>query len=229
MTKTRVTSEDVQAARVAELAAMLDPLDIPGDWTPRQRDAYEARRVTLRGSIAGAEHAKARLAELDPQISAATKWRDDLNAWRERLSAQLLALPPTRDRALIEHAQGLTVSIRAIDHGCTYWPNGAPGLGGSLVAMIQDAGYTPAPGAAGVAWHGSLTGVEERLKVLTRKRDEAQAALADALLDDETRARRSAEAQARAANTPVRKTRADGSQYDKYPDGRRVEVEATQV
>jgi hypothetical protein len=47
------------------------------------------------------------------------------------------------------------------------------------------------------------------------------------LLDDAERERRAAErkSQIAAANAaPVRKTRADGSQYDRYPDGRRIEV-----
>jgi len=47
------------------------------------------------------------------------------------------------------------------------------------------------------------------------------------LLDDDERAKRDAESKARRAALdalPERKTRGDGTMYDRYPDGRRVEV-----
>ena len=79
----------------------------------------------------------------------------------------------------------------------------------------------------GLPWFGSLPEVQRRLEDLDRRREEAQAALDEALLDDDVRAKRDAEAAANIAALnaqPQRKMRGDGTMYDKYPDGRRVEV-----
>ena len=76
-------------------------------------------------------------------------------------------------------------------------------------------------------WNSSIKEVEHRLKDVERRRAIAQSALDDALMDDDARAQRDAEAKARrdAANgQPRRKTRGDGSVYDRYPDGRVVEI-----
>lgn len=76
-------------------------------------------------------------------------------------------------------------------------------------------------------WFGSLPEVERRIQQLTTQRAEAQARLDEALLDDAERERLAAEDKARRAAlnaAPQRKVRGDGSQFDRYPDGRMVEV-----
>jgi hypothetical protein len=78
--------------------------------------------------------------------------------------------------------------------------------------------------AAVLTHHGKA--VEDRIrKLLIKRRDDAQARLDEALLDDAEREQLAAQRAARNA-MPQRKTRGDGSQYDRYPDGRVVEVPA---
>jgi hypothetical protein len=78
---------------------------------------------------------------------------------------------------------------------------------------------------AALPWFGPMPAVDDRIRKLTTRYDDAQARLDERLLDDAERERLAAERAARNA-MPQRKTRADGSQYDKYPDGRVVEVPA---
>ena len=95
----------------------------------------------------------------------------------------------------------------------------------ALGELMREAGYAP-EGAdpnsnfAGVMpWGGSLRDIERHAKDVTKRRDAAQATLDDALLDDDERAKRDAEAKARRAALdalPTRKVRGDGSQYDRY-------------
>ena len=97
----------------------------------------------------------------------------------------------------MERQQGLRLSIVNIDRGCSYWPNGAPGLGAPLVELIQAAGYEPSAASPGVAWFGGLPEVEHRIGQWTKERDDAQAALDKAMLDDDARAKQDAESVAR--------------------------------
>jgi len=95
-------------------------------------------------------------------------------------------------------------------------------------AGFEAEGADPSVNYGGVLpWRGALPEVERRIAEGERRRASAQSALDDALLSDPERAEREAESKARrdAANAlPQRKVRSDGSQYDRYPDGRRVEV-----
>ncbi len=102
-----------------------------------------------------------------------------------------------------------------------------------LGQLMREAGYEPAGADADrsfsgvMPWFGSLPEVERRIANLQKQRDDAQARLDEALLDDEMRIEREAEATARreAVNAlPTRKVRGDGSMYDRFPDGRVVEV-----
>ena len=129
-----------------------------------------------------------------PPLDPLPKWRDHLPVWRENFVKQLLAIAPDdRDRATQELQQGLRLSIRNVDAGCGYWPNGAPMIGIPLAEAIAAAGYEPPANRPGVAWYGNLQEVEHRIKQWTKQRDEAQAALDNALLDDDERAKQDAE------------------------------------
>lgn len=98
---------------------------------------------------------------------------------------------------------------------------------------MRHAGFEPA-GAdrdrnySGVMpWFGSLPEVERRIAALQKQRDDAQARLDEAMLDDAERERRAVEAKARrdALNAaPQRKVRGDGSQFHRFSDGRVVDV-----
>src|ERR1700730_1950078 len=68
--KTVMTLEAMET----ELASLLDPLDIPGDWTPRQRESYESRRSWLRAKIQDATDALATLNKVEPQMAAKEEW-----------------------------------------------------------------------------------------------------------------------------------------------------------
>ena len=154
-TKTKPSTETVLAQLEQEHAAMLDPLDIPGDWTPRERTAYEKRRRELRVWTRTLQSKTEEVAEETAKVAALVTWRDHLIEWRPLFCDELLALDPkSRDRAAGERLAGLRKSILNIDAGCAYWPNGAPGIGTALAERIVAAGYTAPPGRPGVAWFG---------------------------------------------------------------------------
>jgi hypothetical protein len=216
----------------AERAAIVDDDQLPVTTTRAGLTAHQLRRNTLDQRIMQAKAAHrtlAALAEPDPL------WEERLNAWRPQLCDELLALPPRiRDPKLLGLQRNLTLSIRCIDFGPDVLSNSGYSLTTlRLGELMREAGYEaqgadPRLNFAGMMpWHGSIKEVEHRVKDVERRRAAAQAALDDALLDDDERAAREAESKARrdALNAlPQRKVRGDGSQYDKYPDGRRVEV-----
>lgn len=189
-----------------ELAAMHDPIDIPGDWTPRERDAYEVKRSLLRQRITLVRDAAATLAEVAAHEAAEHAWRDHLNEWRSALADELLALPPNprsdKDRG---RQQNLMLSIRCIDHGTGVVEHSGYNVETlRLGALMRESGFVAAPPVANqlfgaLPWSGSMPEVEHRLKALAVRRTDAEARLADGLLDDE----------ARAARNAARKTRAE--------------------
>ena len=189
-----------------ELAAMHDPIDVPGDWTPRQRDDYEGKRSLLRQRIVAVRDAAATLAEVAAQVEAVETWLHHLTTWRRPLADELLALQPNprtdTDRG---RQQNLMLSIRCIDHGTGVIKESGYALDTlRLGALMRESGYVAAPPAEGrvfgeLPWFGSTAEVEFRLKQLAARRAEAEARLADGLLDDEARASRDAERKTRAA------------------------------
>jgi hypothetical protein len=212
-------------ALIAERATRVDPLDLPLSTTRREADAYAAQTAELDRRIGAARSAQATLANLVPRLEPYEKWRGLEVQWLDQFANEM---PPVddRDRAAVERRQALALSIINIRSGCSYWPTGAPQLGKPLAEAIAAAGYTESE-RPGPAWFGSLPEVEHRIADLRERIDAAQAQLTDALLDDEERSKRDAQGAARIAALralPQRKTRGDGTQYDKYPDGRRVEV-----
>lgn len=169
---------------IAERAAMPDPFDL----SPRQYPDFEAKRSALDGRINTSRHSATTLAEVDPLIAMYTKWRDHLVAWRKTLSEQLATCPPIKQ-------QSLKLSIQRIDWGLDLMGQALP-ASLPLDVLMAEAGYVPRDQVAranGDAWLGTLPEVEERLKRLQQRHDDATARLNDALLDDEDRARRQQE------------------------------------
>ena len=161
--------------------------------------------------------------DFDPRDSA-----DERDCDREGIP------PRIRSDKELGTQQNLTLSIRTIDFGLGVVNGTGYGLDTlRLGALMREAGYAPT-GAdpdrnyGGVMpWFGSLPEVERRIQQLTKHRAEAQARLDEALLNDADRAAIAAADKARrdALNAaPQRKTRGDGSQFDRYFDGRVVEV-----
>lgn len=172
--------------------------------------------------------------EAQAHLRSEQEWLANLTKWRAALLDELSALPnPLHDAHTLGVQQNLTISISIIDGLDAVADTGYDLTTLRLGALMRASGYEP-EGAdprrsySGVMpWLGSIPQVERRISNLVKLRTDADTRLADALLDDEERAKRDAEAAIRreASNAlPVRKTRQDGSQYDRYPEGRVVEV-----
>ncbi|MEP7310157.1 MAG: hypothetical protein ABJA98_32020 [Acidobacteriota bacterium] len=234
MMELQTLMEEITRETETELASMLDPLDIPGDWTERQRLAYEERRTALRSQIVERRasateraNANATLVSLDHELAETIRWRDFLIPTRKTLCDELL-MPRTRSRADQEVQQILRYAIHTIDFGpkqllgaSVYTLRSTP-LGELMIA----AGYTPTDNPnhavySGLPWRGSLPEVEKTLLDLTSRRTVAQTQLVLASRSPEE----VATAREERAKRPDRKTRGDGTQFDKYPDGTIVEVE----
>jgi hypothetical protein len=159
---------------------------------------------------------------------------DQLKAWRDQCADELEALPPRirTDRDL-GRKRNLELSILTINRGPGVLHDTGFAIENLPVGeLIRAAGYEAAPtvavnAVATLPWFGSISEVEHRISKLTKRRADAAARLAEAMLDDPEREHLAAEGKAprEASNAaPQRKTRGDGSQYDKYPDGRVVEI-----
>lgn len=119
----------------------------------------------------------------------------------------------------------ITLSIRTIDFGLVIKDTGYDLTTLRLGQLMIAAGYEivgadPDRNYSGeLPWHGSIKEVEHRIKDRERRRQQAQAALDEALMDDDVRAKRDAESDIRreALNAlPTRKVRGDGTTYDRY-------------
>jgi hypothetical protein len=215
----------------AELAALPAPLDTPGDWTPHQRQDHEERRRMLTACVHLARNATSTLAEVAPVLADLTTWHDLLERWRALLCEELLTFKMyDRNPALRARKQAVELSLRQIDRGLDFRGE-AFSVRLPLDDLMERDGAADPSGTltttVAAAWKGSLKTVEPRLRELQRRCDEAAALLAGALMDDDARAKHEAEAKKRldiARAAPQRKTRGDGSTYDRYPDGRVVEV-----
>lgn len=152
--------------------------------------AASQKRQTLLGRIAAVRAATSTLAELAPQIAQFTKWYDDQGAWRKRLCDELLALPKARTGPELGTQQNLKLSIIVLDRG----DGAVDGTGYAketlrLGTLMRESGYVPAPPVDGQAvgrlpWLGSMPYVEQRLRDLQQRHDDAQARLDAALRDD---------------------------------------------
>jgi hypothetical protein len=214
-----------------ELAARKNPLDL----TLREADAYLAQTEMISARIYTLRSAPMTLAEVDHKIAADTEWFDFLNTTRRTLCDELLAFP-ARIRAGrdLGKQKNLKLSIITVDRGRVSADDGQELETLRLGQLMREAGFLEGPKIENqvcgrLPWFGSLPEVERRLKGLQQQRTEAQARLTEALLDDAERAQLAAEEKVRRDTlnaAPQRKTRGDGSQYDRYPDGRVIEVTA---
>lgn len=233
---TVATAERI-AQRLDELtkqrAAIPDPGALPVTTTRDEAAAMAEQRLTLDRRIADIRNAVSTLAAL-PTTDADVEWRDRLNHWRDTLCAELVDTPRIRDRAEIGRQQNLTLSIRTVDHGVGVIEASGYDLTTLRLGQLMRAdgfepvGADPLRNFVGMMpWAGSLKDVERRIISVEKRRAVAEARLAAALLDDATREQLAAENKARrdALNAlPTRKRRGDGSEYDRFPDGRVIEV-----
>jgi hypothetical protein len=185
---------------IRQLAELPDERDVPLSWTNQQLSALRREKAVLERRIHAARSAAATLAAL-PNAQIDEQWRDHLTAWRKTLGDELLALPArARERAEVDRERNLELSIRFIDFGL-----GVMTLGPvvdlmplRLGELMHEAGYaTTGAGLRGeMGWRGSIPEVEQRIVDLAKRRATAQAALDEALMDDDARAKRDAESAA---------------------------------
>jgi hypothetical protein len=128
-------------------------------------------------------------------------WEGHLTTWRKTLCDELLTPiehPTPKDRA---HRQNLTLSIRCVDFGPDVFTNTDYDLMTSrLGALMREAGFE-VQGAAlhyhgWLPWFGGLKDLERLAREAAKRRAQAEADLADALLDDAVREQQEAEMQA---------------------------------
>ena len=175
-------------AMESELASLLDPLDIPGDWTPRQCEAYESRRSWLRAKIQDASAARATLDKVEPQIAANEEWLAHLNTWRAQLCEEYVEVSKLRGD---KRQFPLKLSIQCIDRGVRVLEDTGYVLATiPLGALMRATGFVQAAPVdnqlvGNMSFYGSLPAVEERIKALTAARDDARYRLDAALRDPE--------------------------------------------
>ena len=137
-----------------------------------------------------ARDAAATLAQL-PDGVADREWLGRLESWRQTLVDERFAIKsPIKDKHLLGLARNLECSLRYIDRG--------------EVRQMHDLGYAPDTLRLGALmrdagcerWLGSTEEVQHRIRETERRRAQAQAALAGALMDDDAREKREAESKA---------------------------------
>jgi hypothetical protein len=182
MTATTATTNDIAAilSRLEEDAAAL-----PSDEVyERKLHDLRQKRETLSARILTIRSATATMADVDQEIAATTKWFDQLTAWRKTLCDEMHSLPIRNDRDRGK-MRNLELSLQTIDSGLpgdTGWELETLRLG----ELLREAGYQEAPRIENqvygrLPWFGSLPTVKDRLRQLSRRRDDARMRLDDAL------------------------------------------------
>ncbi len=168
--------------RIAELR---DPLDLPGEWTQRERNKYVEKRQLLidaHAQLKDANHrfdmALAKLAGTTSEIRRMHKWKEFLLKSRETMCDELLTISDSNDRSDAVRRGNLEVSIRTIDSGPTrLYANEPYTMKGLRIAELMDAaGYTPRPGytkydiyRGSYPWQGSLSQIEHEIVLYDRE------------------------------------------------------------
>jgi hypothetical protein len=179
-----MTLEELKAQR----ATRKDPADLPHGMTRGEVDAYMKEKAALDYRIVTAKGAMNTIAALADDGDD-VQWLDFLESSRKALVNERMKIAsPIRDRKLLDLAKNLEFSIAYVDAGLTKAMAGSDlPLGASrLGEMMRAAGYEQ--------WQGSIKEVERRLADRATRRTRAQAALANALMGDDERARQEAEA-----------------------------------
>jgi hypothetical protein len=166
----------------AERDSFLSDADLPGSWTPQEREDYCQRRREASWHASRAPDALKTLLAWEERLDADREWQTHLHTWRGVLAAELAALPSTPSRTLDRKIASLTASLRVIDlglgtladYGCAL----APLRLGELMRRAGFAPLPPPPGAplnfqSDLPWFGGLDEVESRVR-------EAQRRIADA-------------------------------------------------
>ena len=214
-----------------DLRGMLDPLDIPLSWTGRELERYEMRRAELTQRLSTIRNTSTALSELSHERVGLVAWRDRLVQWEQTLQEELATLQRPLTEVDLGRRQNVEMSLRAISDA------GTAGLQRDIETLrigvlMQESGLSPAPPAEGqvvgrLPWFGSLPRTELRIAELDASMAIEQVHLDEALFTDAEREDKAKNDKARlevARNAPQRKRRHDGTVFDKYPDGRCVEV-----
>ena len=234
MTALEADTKSTIDGALKKLQAELTEIEARRTRAEDEVEACCARIDTLTQRMTAIYAASSMLANL-PAIGPDQEWLDHLVAWRKTLGDELRALPSTiRDSHTLGLEKNLKLSIQVIAFG----PDMTNGSGYDLTtlrlgALMREAGFEPVGADSDrhysgiMPWFGSLSEVERRISEGKTQYAKAEAHLADALLDDAERERRAIAEKARMAAinaAPVRKTRHDGSIYERYADGRVIEI-----
>lgn len=160
----------------------LDALDLPGSWSPRERETYVAdtrlldvRVRYLRDALSSVTFLEERIATTEAAIREAAHWSNFLDTARQTLCDELLALSPVaRTRAEYDRVGNLRLSITTIDRGAKAMFNGVSSVPGTRLAELMEThGYVPDPTSeqlrpyGGLPWRGGLKEVARELETLT--------------------------------------------------------------
>ena len=181
-------------------AERTEPIDLTRTMPAPEVNDYLRGTNELEARLNVARQATADLARLQ-SIDDDLRWIAFLTESRAVLCRELMTIhSPIRDKTIKARFDDLTFGIRTMIDG--YGRKIAPVVDlsdTSIGKLMTTAGYaTSGPELHSPrGWRGSLPEVEHRVKLVTKERDAAQHRLADALLDDDARAKRDAEAAAR--------------------------------
>jgi hypothetical protein len=191
-----MTLADLEALR----AALPDDDQLPASATQADLRRVQQQRADYDRRIRAAHEATAALASLhEPDPT----WRAHLEAWRRLLCDELLTPVEHVTPKVRALRTNLTLSIRCIDFGPdvlakTDYDLSTLRLGPLMRASgFEVQGADPARNYHGtMPWFGSLKEWERDERARTKRRAQAEAALADALLDDAERETQEADARA---------------------------------
>jgi hypothetical protein len=185
--------EEQVAAALAKIEAKLSALGDAGDvaLTAHAQEAWHGRRSFLWALRRVLQTEPPELRRVWPKIEADEVYLADLKRWRQTIAGELLEIrSPIRDAATKALSENLTLSIRVIDHGpSVLWKHGRMIRTLRVGELMRASGYRELPPEAHtnqacgeLEWYGSIGQVEERLKDLRRRRDDAQQQLDKALM-----------------------------------------------
>lgn len=189
-------------ARLAELmtqrAARKNLNDVLRSMPQHEAHAYDAETAEIDVLIAAIGKAASAYSLLLSNLEADVAWLAHLKAWREALSAELLAMHPRiRNEKELDQKLALEWSIRFIDYGFSALTLPVVTLQPTRVGQLMiDAGFeVQGEGLLGPSgWRGSPPEVEARLKHIAAEREKAMPKLNALLLNDSERAELAAEA-----------------------------------
>lgn len=149
------------------LAAMLDPLDLPGSMTEREKQHDRERRVRLQQHISWCNKVAEQLAKAATTCATLTPARDRLLSARATIAQQFEEAPDHRtivdaraQRHEWERQNALAASLTAIARGVEYF-NGHPALPTPLRELLTD--VCPHCNHGELLWLGPLSELEGKI------------------------------------------------------------------